>query len=138
MKFSIRDLLWLMLLAAVAAAWLIDHTRLVQRLPPPWSAGPKLVAAEGRITLRGMPLASAAINVHYPDGTVAVGVTDNQGSYMLTFFGRAGALPGNQLAVSIIQGPANLLAAKYANPRSSPLRSDIPPSGSRCLAIDLK
>jgi hypothetical protein len=32
MKFSIRDLLWLTLLAAVAVAWWVDRSRLAERM----------------------------------------------------------------------------------------------------------
>jgi hypothetical protein len=34
MKFSIRDLLWLTLLAAVLVAWWMDRSRLAERLRP--------------------------------------------------------------------------------------------------------
>ena len=32
MRFTIRDLLWLILLAAVLVAWWIDRSRLVERI----------------------------------------------------------------------------------------------------------
>jgi hypothetical protein len=138
MRFSIRDLLWLMLLAAVVVAWRVDHARLAEKIENGIGGNLKLVPAEGVVTLWGQPLHNASVTVFYPDGNVAMGVTNSQGLYMLTFSGRNGARPGKKLTVTISQESNNQLAAKYASPQTSTLRVDVPSGGSKNLRIDLK
>lgn len=135
MRFSIRDLLWLTLLVAIGAAWWVDHVRLGSMLPEAL----RPVPAEGLVTMRGQPLASAAVTVLYPDGNSAMGVTDIAGEFTLWSYGRSGAPPGKGLVVLLrTAAPNNLLPAKYASIATSPLRIDLPSSGSKSVAIELR
>ena len=136
MRFSIRDLLWLMLLAAVTVAWWVDHRRLDSLLP---KTTPPRVPAQGLVTLRGQPLGGAFVTVLYPDGNSAVATTDNVGEFALTFLGQSGAPSGTGLVVVLgTAGPNNVLSAKYASAATSPLRIDLPSRGSKSIRIELQ
>lgn len=157
MKFSIRDLLWLTLLAAVVVAWWIDREQPTALWPFTPTRGSRLVTAEGTITYRGAPLEAAEIAVHYADGNTAVGLSNSAGKFTLTFNGRAGAMPGMRLPVSVsallpsatqarskrVGNPHDSLSrtaggAASSAPRTSRVTIDIPAQGSKQLHIDLK
>jgi hypothetical protein len=161
MKFSIRDLLWLTLLAAVVAAWWIDREQPTALWPFTASRSLKLVPAEGTITCRGEPLAEAQIAVRYPDGKTAVAVSDAQGHFALAYDGQGGAMPGDNLPVTVRMVPTSVrrtaevdprfidfwpstgdgkseLPPAYAESQKSPLRIAIPKKGSRQLWLELK
>ena len=139
MKFSIRDLLWLTVLAAVLAAWWVDHCRLVGAPTVYDWWRPRLVPAEGIVTFRGQPLDDACLTVGYPDGEIAVAHTNLDGSFTLTFLGFAGARPGQKLPVIIEDasaGPNSRLSPQLADFRTSNLTLDIPAAGSKRLRIE--
>lgn len=65
-------------------------------------SGPKLVPAEGTVTLGGAPLAGAMITVHYADKNLASGRSDNDGKFSLVYGnGKIGAVPGTSLKVTV-------------------------------------
>jgi hypothetical protein len=62
-----------------------------------------MVPAEGVLTQKSAPLAGANILVMYPDGDSAVGASDKDGKFTLSYVGRNGALPGVDLKVAVIK-----------------------------------
>lgn len=89
-----------------------------------------LVPASGTVTQGKTPVADASVLFHYPDGNFAVGTTDAQGKYTLTFGNRTGARPGEKIGVTV---------TKWATTRQgitspSPL---LPSSGPPSLDVKL-
>lgn len=72
-------------------------------LPPE----PILQPARGKVFIQGRPLANAVVTFLQTDerGTTAVGETDEDGEYVLSYLGRPGAAAADyKVAVSYIQG----------------------------------
>jgi hypothetical protein len=73
--------------------------------------GPKLVPAEGVVTLAGTPLDGANVLVHYADNNVAQDVTHDGGKFALTYMGKPGAVAGSKLKVSVTKHEATYSVA---------------------------
>lgn len=91
----------------------------------PASHRPQTVAAKGRVTLAGQPLAKATVSFQ-PDGkgNGASGITDDAGTFTLsTFAAKDGAVPGKyKVAVTKVDDTASggdMNAAGYAPPSES-------------------
>ena len=83
-------------------------------------SGPPVVPAEGVVKLKGAPLATAIVNVHYADGNVATGVSDAQGKFSLTYMGKVGALPGSNLKVSVVKQTSEFAASTLPSTKGPP------------------
>lgn len=62
-----------------------------------------LVPAGGTLTMGKVPVADANVVFMYDNGESAVGVTDKQGKFSLSFNGQPGTRPGKQIGVSVIK-----------------------------------
>jgi hypothetical protein len=63
----------------------------------------ELVPAKGSLTQGGKPLADATVLLMYGDGSSAIGVSDKDGNYALSFNGRNGTRPGKQIKLFVIK-----------------------------------
>ena len=154
MRFSIRDLLWLMLLAGVVLAWMLDHSDLVSQLATMDEGTLTLVPVQGKVMRDGRPMTNLVVTVYYPDGNNAIGACGDSGEFFLTYSGRLGALAGERLPVTIMNFPADddansprfhdaatpdtEMFRAYTNPATSPIRIDVPAGGTSNLVIELK
>ena len=142
MQFRIRDLIWTMLLTALAVSWWLDHRRLSRQVLDLQEPGPTLVTAEGKVTWKDLPVGHIALTVLYPDGNTATGYSDANGDFYLTFVGRLGAVPGSRLPVTVVEIDKSTetgipIPAGYDSFRSTPLRITVPASGSKRLRLEL-
>jgi hypothetical protein len=116
----------------------------------------RTVAAGGTLTRAGQPLPFYQVMFTPDDGRrPAAGVSDEHGKFVLGTNAEADGAPPGKHRVSVIYiGPAtasadgqnsftppappkNKIAAKYGNPDTSGLTSEIPARGSSSLKIDL-
>ena len=117
------------------------------------------VAAEGILTYQGKPLAFHEVMVIPEDERPAIGLTDEEGHFVLgtnrsddgavvgthqvaiVYVGDPADQPGNDGPVSGYTPPAPpsiKIDAKYSNVKTSGLTLEIPASGATDLSIDLK
>ena len=117
------------------------------------------VAAAGVLTYQGKPLAFYEVKCFPEDERPAVGLTDEDGNFVLgtnrsndgavagthqvavVYVGDPSDQPGNDGPVSGYTPPAPpsiKIDAKYANVKTSGLTLEIPESGATDLSIDLK
>ena len=117
------------------------------------------VAAAGVLTYQGKPLAFYEVKCFPEDERPAVGLTDEDGNFVLgtnrsndgavagthqvavVYVGDPSDQPGNDGPVSGSTPPAPpsiTIDAKYANVKTSGLTLEIPESGATDLSIDLK
>ncbi|MHC5537118.1 carboxypeptidase-like regulatory domain-containing protein [Singulisphaera rosea] len=72
--------------------------------PPP----PELKPVTGKVTVEGKPLVNAVVTFLQTDefGTTAVGETDSDGDYELSYMGETGVAAGKyKVAISYLEGP---------------------------------
>jgi hypothetical protein len=119
------------------------------------SGGPTLSKVTGKVTLKGTPIKGANVQFHPETGPMAIGITDDQGTFTLTTNGRPGASLGlNKVSISKpaatatgMTMPANptpedmakMAAAGNGGRRSEPPKSEVPdqyadPSTSKLTA----
>ncbi len=111
-------------------------------------APPQTVPVEGKVVFRGgAPVANANLQF-LPDpssgGThIANGTTDASGAFKLhTYLNETrsaldGAVPG-KYKVEVTGYPgASRIPEKFASPTDTPLRADVPPSGTSALTLEL-
>lgn len=117
------------------------------------------VAAAGILTYQGRPLAFHEVKVFPEDERPAIGLTDEEGHFVLgtnntddgavagthqvaiVYVGDPADHPGNDGPVSGYTPPAPpsiKIDSKYANVKTSGLALEIAPSGATDLSIDLK
>lgn len=71
-------------------------------------SGPKLAKVEGTVTYKGQPLKSANVKFYPGSGPVAVGITDDNGKFVLNTNGRPGASTGvSKVAITKMSGGDN-------------------------------
>lgn len=78
-------------------------------------SGPKLAKVTGKVTLKGQPIKGANVQFQPENGPMAIGITDDQGSFTLTTNGRAGA-PVGLCKVSVSKPAAAPTSSMPANP----------------------
>lgn len=128
-------------------AWLLLIMLLVAGCGQP---RPPTVRVTGTVTYRGSPVSAADINFIPRDGRPASGRTDNQGQFTLTTFVPGdGVLLGEHIVTIGKQEPKNVndegpyvdyvdvLPAKYADIKASPLRATVDVTGPRDFIFEL-